>query len=91
MIANEIHKKPMLSFGLGVVAKTISLGDTVTIFQNSVYNDNGVVLNFGNASKSIYGFSFQPLSVGQHDLQCLLQIKTAGVVLKSNIIKLTVI
>ena len=91
MIANEIHKKPMLSFGFGVLEKTIFLGESVTIFQNNIYNTEDVIIKFGGSSKPIYGFSFQPVSVGEHDLQCSLQIKKARVLLKSNTIKLTVI
>ena len=91
MIANELHIKPMLSFGLGVLEKTITLGDTVTIFQNNIYNTDEVVFIFNGARKPIYGFDFTPSSIGVHNLECTMQIKVARATLKSNIIKLNVV
>ena len=91
MIANELHRKPMLSFGLGVLEKTISLGQTTTVYQNNIYNNEEYILRLDGINKPIYGFNITPVSTGVHEIQCVLQVKKVGAFLKSNIIKLTVV
>lgn len=91
MIANELHRKPMLSFGLGVLEKTITLGETVTVYQNNIYNDDEYILRLDGIGKPIYGFDFEPSTLGEHTIQCVLQVKKVGAFLNSNIIKITVV
>lgn len=38
MIINEVFKRPIISFGLGMTMLSCEVGDDVTVWQNEVYN-----------------------------------------------------
>lgn len=91
MIQNELNRKPKLSFGLGVTNKTINLGDTVTLYQNTIYNFDEYELLFNFMAKDIYQFDYTPPSAGVYELQVRVVTKDLKVDMMSNKITLTVI
>lgn len=43
MIINQKFKRPIISFGLGLTLFSCEVGDTVTVYQNEVYNDEYIL------------------------------------------------
>ncbi|MDI9256327.1 hypothetical protein [Flavobacterium sedimenticola] len=91
MIANERNKRPIISFGLGKTEMTITLGDTVTIWQNEVYNNDEFGLRYLGVKKNLYSFELTPIAAGVIEIQCSILNTAETIEIKSNIIKLTVI
>lgn len=91
MIQNYRNKKPIISFGLGVVEKTITLGDTVRIWQDSIYNGEEYFLRYIASVKPIYGFELTPTATGVLNISCRIISNDGKINIKSNTIKLTVI
>jgi len=44
MIINEVFKRPIISFGLGMTMLSCEVGDDVTVWQNEVYDNNIFIL-----------------------------------------------
>lgn len=92
MIANEINKRPFISFGLGKIEKTISLGDDVKVWQNEIYNKDTFDLYFDTLPQlDLYSFSFTPDSTGTFNLQASIKNKITDVEVLSNTIILNVV
>ena len=91
MITNALNKRPAISFGLGSIKETINVGDTVTIFQNEIYNTTTFELLFNGLSKNINQFEYTPPSVGVYDLTANIITKDGKINMTSNKIILTVI
>jgi len=91
MIQNELNRKPVISFGLGVFETTIALGDSVTIFQNEIYNTETFELIFNLMAKNVYQFDYTPTLTGDYDLKVNLVTKDGKINMESNTIILHVI
>jgi hypothetical protein len=91
MILNYRNKRPIITFGLGKVEETISLGETVRIWQGEIYNGDNYKLRYAGTDKPIYGFELTPVSTGVLNIQCHILSLDGKVNILSNIIKLTVI
>ncbi len=53
MIINEVFKRPIISFGLGMTMLSCEVGDDVTIWQNEIYNGNEYVLEQDEVYNSV--------------------------------------
>lgn len=91
MITNEIFKRPIISFGLGVTEKTISLGDTVRIWQNEIYNGDEYSLVYDDDPYPVYGFELTPSSTGTLNIACRISGNSGKVFILSNTITLTIV
>lgn len=91
MILNYRNKRPIITFGLGKVEETISLGETIRIWQGEIYNGEQYKLRYEGVDKPIYGFEITPTSTGTIDIQCRILSNDGKTNILSNIIKLTVI
>lgn len=91
MIANEKNKKPKISFGLGKVNASIKLGESITIYQNEIFNSAYHQQLYDGMFKDLYAFTITPSSAGDYELQTIVKNKYLDTERKSNKIKLTVL
>ena len=91
MITNQKNKRPIISFGLGRTEKTISLGETVKVWQNEIYREDNYFLRFFPIDAPVYGFEYTPTSTGTELIQARIISNDGKINILSNIIKLTVI
>lgn len=63
MIINEIFKRPIISFGLGITMLSCDAGDEVTVWQDEMYNENEYILS-ENEMSEIITFNFTTLTTG---------------------------
>lgn len=90
----RIKNKPAkINFDFGEIEKTITLGQSVNIWLNSLYNSDYSItlLNFiPNVKVSKNQFLITPTSIGEYKIVILVQTKGRTTEIKSNEIKLTV-
>ncbi len=90
MILREKYKKPRISFGLAKVEETISLGQTIRIWQNEIYNNDTFELLY-LGGRAIYGFELTPVSIGTLEIEVKVVTKDGLISLPSNKIILNVV
>lgn len=90
MILKELNKRPKISFGLGKTKLTIQLGQSVTIFQNEIFNTDLFTIRFQGLAKNTYSFNYTPNQTGEFMLEVEAVNKLKNSVKKSNKIKLIV-
>ena len=97
MIVNIRNKRPKITFGLGKTELTVALGDTVKIFQHSIYLDSdfdtGIALNkedLGHRRINNYTFLVTAEIVGTYEIRAYVENK-GGTALKGVSNKLTLI
>jgi len=91
MILNIINRRPNITFGLGKVEATISLGETIKVWQTEVFNSDEFVLNSIGVNETVGGFEYTPISTGEVELACSVTSRAKKTNQVSNTIKLTVI
>ena len=72
-ILKSRNKRPIISFGLGITEKTISLGSDIIVYQNSVYlNTYGLTLDTDLSVRkdSNYHFIVTGNTIGAHEIRC---------------------
>ncbi|WP_445454101.1 hypothetical protein [Flavobacterium sp. 25HG05S-40] len=90
MIANQRNKKPVISFGLGKTEMTISLGDSVTIWQDEIFSSNYDLYYNDIKKANVYSFLIEPSEVGSYEIQVEIRQKISLQSIKSNTLKLIV-
>lgn len=86
-------KSPKISFGLDETEKTISLGDSVDVWNSSVFNSNysmSVLTIIPNVVIGNSKFIITPAVIGEYEIQLLASNKGRTIEVKSNTIKLIV-
>ncbi|MGV3695507.1 hypothetical protein [Flavobacterium sp.] len=68
---------------------TIPLGESVTVWQDEIYNDDFTLDYDGDRKESVYSFVIEPEEVGSFSIEAEVKFK-GGRALKSNTIKLIV-
>ena len=91
MIINQKYKRPILSFGLGELTKTIALGDSVTFYQNQVYNTDVFNHIYLGLNQNMYAVTITPVSAGTLTIQSTIEKKDGSIIVPSNKITLTIV
>jgi hypothetical protein len=91
MILNIINRRPNITFGLGKVEATITLGETIKVWQTEVFDSKEFVLNSIGVNETVGGFEYTPTSIGEVELSCNVISRARKINKVSNRIKLTVI
>jgi hypothetical protein len=91
MILNEIFKTPLISFGLGRTILTVPIGETVRIYQNSIYSEGKYRMSVNNERADNTSFiDFETTEEGAIGFQAEIIDLERGIDLKSNKITLIV-
>lgn len=95
MILGIKNKKPTLTFGLGIFEKTIELGESVTIWQRTIYAEGEfTVTHKSTIPKVIISKNqaiYTPTAVGVYYIQVQAEDRQKTKRINSNKIKLTVV
>jgi hypothetical protein len=96
MIINARNKRPKITFGLGKTELIVALGDTVKVFQHSIYLDADFdtaldisAEGLGHRRLSNYTFLLSTEAVGTYEFRAYVEDK--GTALKGVSNKLTLI
>lgn len=88
MILEQLEKKPYIHFGFNRQETTISIRQSVTIWQDNIYSDNK--LNISGITKiNENQFLFTGTAVGVFDIKVELSVNDNTI--ESNTIKINVI
>lgn len=91
MILNSIAQKPIISFGLGRTSLEISLGQSVTIYQATLYDASQYSLLAFSGRRNIFQFTVTPTARGTFPIVARLLRNNEGTEFYSNKITLTVV
>ena len=93
MILKARNKRPTITFGLGQLAVSPKIGDTVTVYMQEAYNDNYIIDLQTNLTTKQINRSTWELTIdrnGTFEIKAFMSTKSKSVQRYSNILTITV-